>query len=193
MSTPREYILTFSGAGSQPLQAVGRHLRITEAPSAAVFVALADGSEIKRAAGQGVNIAEGFGMGRITIRSTVAQTVRVVVANEEQPDNAANVSVSVNATVQPGNTFETANDVSIAGTSSDLVFAGDPDTRAVVVTSLDTNTDVIRVGVSGGVGASRGHPLYPGDSITLATTQAIHAYNTAAGAQSLAVVAVKEV
>lgn len=193
MGKPREYSLTFSGAGSQPVQATGRHLRITEAPSAAVFVALDDGTEIKRAAGQGLNLSEGFGSGRITIRSTVAQTVRFVVADEEQPDNSANVSLSVTATVEPGNTIETSTDVSIAATSTAIVFAGDPDTRAVIVTSLETNTDVIRVGAAGAVGAARGHPLYPGDSVTLATDAEVRAYNTGAGAQSVAVLAVKKV
>ncbi len=192
MGKPREYVLTFSGAGSQPVQAMGKHLRITEAPSAAVFVTLDDGTEIKRAAGQGLNLSEGFGNGRIAIRSTVAQAVRFVVADEEQPDNAANVSVSVAATVSPGNTVETVADVSIPATSAGIVFAGDPDTRAVIVTSLETNADVIRVG-EGAVGATRGHPLYPGDSVTLAANAEVRAYNTSASAQSVAVLAVKDI
>jgi hypothetical protein len=191
MGAPREYVLTFAGAGSQPIQVKGKHLRVTEAPVDAVFVTLEDGSEIKRAAGQGINDAGDFGRGRLSIRSTVAQTVRIIVAEEEQPDNSANISVSVNATVAAGATIETASDVSIPATSAAIVLAGDPDTKAVTVTSLDTNTDVIRVGETGGVGATRGHPLYPGDSVTLATTATVRAYNTGAGAQSVAVLAVK--
>jgi hypothetical protein len=191
MGAPREYVLTFSGAGSQPIQVKGRHLRVTEAPVAPVFVTLENGTEIKRAAGQGINDAGDFGRGRLLIRSTVAQSVRIIVAEEEQPDNAANISVAVSATVAPGATLESAADVAIPATSSDIVFAGDPNTKAVTVTSLDTNTDVIRVGETGAVGAARGHPLYPGDSVTLATTATVRAYNTGAGAQSVAVLAVK--
>lgn len=189
MSTPREYILTFSGAGVQPVQAVGRHLRITEAPSAPVFVALSDGSEIKRAAGQGVNIAEGFGMGRISIRSTVAQTVRVLVAGEEQPDNAANVSVSVTASIGAAQIIDNGGDVSIAGTSADNVVSGDPDTLAVTVTSLETNdpSAPLRVGTAG-VGATSGHPLWPGDSHTMTTTATVRVYNPHGVAQNVAVV-----
>jgi hypothetical protein len=193
MGTPLDFVFTFTGALKVPFAGRGRYVRVLDAPSADLFLSFdSQGMEIQRGAGQSFDCGD-FQFNTLFIRSTVAQTVRVSVSDQQQTDDRQNISATISATVDPGNTLETAADVSIAATSADVVFAGDANTRSVTVTSLDSNNAVIRVGELGSVGPTRGHPLYPGDSLTLATTQAIHAYNTGAAAQDLAVVAVKDV
>lgn len=190
MSSPRDYYLTFTGAGIQEIKARGRFLRVLSAPSAPVFLAFDGSTELERRAGQGVNYGGAFN--RIAVRSTVAQTVLVCVSDERQDDDQEEVSVSVAATVAPGNTLGAGGDVSIPATSSNVLSASDATRLALIVANPPGNTDPVRVG-GAGVNASSGIELQPGDSITLATTAAVHAYNPKGSAQSVQVLPVREV
>lgn len=190
MGSPRDYYLTFGGAGSREIKARGRFLRVLDAPAASVFLAFDGSTELERRAGQGINFGGWFE--RFTVRSTVAQTVLVCVSDERQDDDQESVSVSVAATLAPGNTLGAGGDVNIAGASSALLAAGDATRLALVVANPATNTDPVRVG-GAGVGAASGIELSPGDSITLATTAAVHGYNPKAGAQTVQVLPVRQV
>lgn len=187
MGQPRDYSLTFAGAGEREFQAAGRYLRILATPAAPVFVALDSGSELERSAGQSVPVPEGFS--RVRVRSAVAQTVVVSVSEVDQDDKRSNVALSVAADIEAASVIDNGGDVSIPGTSAANVVAGDPDTLTVTVTSLETNdpSAPLRVGTAG-VGATSGHPLWPGDSITLATNATVRVYNPHSSAQDVAVV-----
>lgn len=186
MGQPRDYSLTFAGAGEREFQAAGRYLRILATPAAPVFVALDSGSELERSAGQSVPVPEGFS--RVRVRSTVAQTVVVSVSEVDQDDKRSSVALSVSATVTPGDVVDNGGDVSVPATGAATAVAGDPDTLAVTVTSLDTNDQSapLRVGTTG-VGAASGTPIWPGDSITLATTATVRVYNPHGTTQTVAV------
>jgi hypothetical protein len=191
-AVPRDYVLTFAGAGEQVIHARGRHLRVLEAATAPVYVQIDGSGELYRRAGQGINVSAPFS--KFTVRSTVAQSVRVCVSEERQDDDSESVAVSVTATVAPGDTLETVADVSIGAAASAVIVGADATRRVVIIKNLSSNTDAIRIGEAGGVGAARGHELEPGESIALATTSAVSAYNTkAGGAQSVSVVSIKDV
>lgn len=186
MARLRDYSITFAGAGEREFQAEGRYIRILETPAGDVFFTIDGSGEYKRGAGQQIAAVDGFR--RIRVRSTVAQTVLFTVADEPQDDNRSNVALSVNATVAPGAILDNGGDVSVPGTSAADVMAGDPDTLSVTVTSLETNdpSAPLRVGTAG-VGATSGHPLWPGDSITMATNATVRVYNPHSAAQTVAV------
>lgn len=190
MGSPRDYYETFTGAGTREIRARGRHLRILEAPAAVVFVSLDGSSELERRAGQGINFGTFFD--RITIRSAVAQTVQVCVSDERQDDDQESVSVTVSATLTPGNTLGAGGDVAIPGASAAVVIAADADRLAVTIVNPVTNTDPVRVGGLG-VGAAAGIELYPSDSYTLATTDAVYVYNGKASAQTVQVLPLRNV
>lgn len=190
MAQTRDFELTFAGAGTQEIQADNaRFLRVLSAPSAAVFLTIG-GSELQRAQGQSINDPEG--LGRIRVRSTVAQTVRINVSQVRQDDNAQELTANVTATVAAADTLTSTPDVSVLGTTTAQVIAGRADRLSVTIKNLNGNASLIRVGDSL-VGAARGHELMPGESITLNNTAAVYVYNSDAGAQSVSILEDRDV
>lgn len=184
MTRPIEYTLTFSGAGEQEIQARGRYLLINDA-GGDVWVSINHGSELLR--GKKSNIAAGEEITNFRIRSAIAQTVRVTLSEVMQGEGRDDVSVTASATIAPANQITSTTDKSIPATTADTILAGNVNRLAVTIKSLSSNTDTIRIGDSGGVGANSGHPLEPGESITLACTDLISGYNTGAAAQSVSI------
>ena len=189
MGTPRDYRLTFTGAGTQEVQARGRFLRVLDAPSSSIFIQPSHGSELERRAGQSINVERPFH--RIRVRSTVAQTVRIQVADTRQDDDQETVNVNATATITPGNTLPTGGDVSIPALTSATVAAGDANQLAVSITNISNQE--LRIG-GVGVGAASGEPLVPGEKKTIATTAAVACYNPhATEAKSVAVLPLRNV
>lgn len=182
MAKPRDYSVTFGGAGERSFLVKGRYLRVLEAATADPFFSLDDGQEVQRGAGQDINDPDGFY--RVTVRSTVAQLVRFTVAQFPQDDARSNVALSVSATVTPGASVSASAVVSVPAVSSAAVLAANANRLSAIIANPATNTDPIRVG-GAGVAAASGIELQPGDSITLATTAAIYAYNGKASAQNV--------
>jgi len=186
---PRDYEITFAGAGEREIFARARYVRVLDA-TGDVFIKADDASEVKRVKGQALNLETGFS--KITIRSAIAQTVRVVLASLPQDDASTSVNATVSATVAPANTLDAGGDVNILATSSALLSAGDVTRMALIVSNPASNTAAVRVG-GAGVGAASGVAIEPGESITLATTAAVYGYNTSSGAQSVQVLPMREV
>jgi hypothetical protein len=87
-------------------------------------------------------------------------------------------------------TIGTATDVALNNGSLTGVLTLDAARRTAMITSLASNTAEIRIGEAG-VNATRGTPIYPGQTITIDTTAAISAF-VAAASQSVAVLVVKD-
>ena len=83
-------------------------------------------------------------------------------------------------------TWTFLTDVSIPATSSaKLIDSEDSSIRVVRIVNLAGN-DTMRIGEAD-VGASKGIPLAAGDTLELATNQALYAYNPGSGAESVSV------
>ncbi len=190
MSTPRDYALTFSGAGTQEVGAVGRFLRVLSAPSSGAFFSINGGTELFRQQGQSINLDSEFD--RVRVRSTVAQTVRFTVSDIPQDDNSQELVATVTATIAAGDTLTSTADQSVVAASASQVIAGRADRLTVTIKNLASNAAPIRVG-DASVTATRGHELAPGESVTLSTTSAVFVYNTHAAAQSVSILEVRDV
>lgn len=192
MSAPRDFEITFAAAGEREIKARGRLIRVLEAPESHVFITVQGGAELKRRDGQGVSTGADF-FERFTVRSEVAQTVRVVVADDPQDDDRNAVSVTASATIEPANTLGAGGDVSIPAASAADLIAADTTRLGVLIVNPVTNTAAVRVGGSG-VGATSGVLLEPGESVTLSTSDLVRGYNThASAAQSLNVLPLRRV
>lgn len=189
MGSPRDIEHTFAGAGEIRHQLAGRYIRVLSA-TGDVFVKPGGGSEVRRKSGQALYLANGFN--EVTLRSTIAQTVQVVIADEPQDDNAQTVTANVTATVAAGNTVTTTADASVAATTTAQVLAGRADRLTAIIKNLAANAAPIRVG-DAGTAAAQGHELAPGESIALDTTSAIYVYNSHGSAQSVSLTEVRAV
>lgn len=78
--------------------------------------------------------------------------------------------------IEPAENVDDADDVVLTA-GPDLVAAQNLNRKSVTISSLDTNTNVIRVGGSN-VAANRGAPLYPGGAVTLAVMGEVYAIGT---------------
>ena len=189
MASPRDITHTFTGAGEVQHRLQGRYLRILSATDD-VYVQLDGGSEVLRKSGQAINDPDGFAF--IKLRSTVAQTVQIVVADTPQDDNAQTITATVSATIGAGDTLTSAPDFSVPATTTSQVLAGRADRLTAIIKNLNSNTDPVRVG-DASVGASRGHELMPGESISLDSTSSISVYNPKASAQSVSLLEIRDV
>jgi hypothetical protein len=174
MARPRDHVLTFAGAGVMYVSQKGRHVRVLEAPTAAVFIEVEDAAEVKVAAGQGINDQDGFK--KLTVRSTVAQTVRLRVSETLQEDNSTNVQVNATATVQGATVITAVPLVEVPALSTVQLAAGDPDRVELRVALASDEPGPVWLGPAG-VGADEGGLLEPGMIDYPATTAAVFAHN----------------
>ncbi len=177
MGTPRDHRITFTGPGEQEVQLSGRYLRVLSAPSGNVFLQLDSSAELERGAGQGIDF--GRAVGRLRVRSAVAQTVLISFSDEPQDDARSNVALSVSATVS-GSTAATpkaavtvpaGNKVKLADANADRV-----ELRLAIASS---EPGPVFLGDSTIV-AGEGGLLEPGMVDYLATTAEVWAFNAGA-------------
>lgn len=185
-----DHTAVFGGAGERVFDTRGRHVLITAA-TGDVYVAFDDQKFVKWR--KKSNIDAGYTFSRVTIKTLVAQTVEFITSDQRQDEGRDDVAVTVSATIASGDNIVTAPDVSIAATSSGVIVAANANRLAVILKNLTSNAAIIRIGESGGVGAARGHPLDPGESISLSTKSAIYGYNTHSVAQSISVLEEEEI
>lgn len=115
-----------------------------------------------------------------------AQTVTISIGDGTQKSSAR---VGGSISTSKATRFNSVADASVAGSTVTLLLADDSPRREAIITSLDTNTENIRIGDSL-VGAARGTPLAPGMSITINSTGAIYAFHSGAAAQNVAITAI---
>ena len=190
MGTPRDFPITFPGAETRNLPAVGRFVRVLDAPAGPVFISFEGNEELERTEGQDIDYGKEFK--RIRVRSAVAQTVRLCISDQRQDDGATTVNANVNATVAAGSTIVTVPDVVIGAGASAVIWPGGAPNLTVTITNLSTNVATIRIAEAGAPGPARGQPLEPGQSIGVSATAVIHGYNTGAAPQAVAVFAVQQ-
>ena len=128
------------------------------------------------------------GFGSVDITSASAQTVVAVISN--MPVQYDRLTGSIAVTTTPPATLDSLADDSVATVATELIAAADTDRHELIISNLAANTATFRIGDSG-AGAANGVPLAPGETLILGTSAAVYAYNPAAGAQSLSIVAVK--
>lgn len=171
---PTDHTLTFVGAGFVELPFEGQYVRIIEATDD-VYLKLDDVStELVRGKGSQVG-SKGFK--KVRVRTLVAQTIIVCLSDEPQDEDRNAISLSVSATLVPGNTFEGVTDHTPAGVGAEQVLAADADRLAFTLTNPSTNTGIMRVsGSAATVSANRGAVLEPGQSISRAYNGAVWVY-----------------
>lgn len=91
--------------------------------------------------------------------------------------------------ITKSDSLSTAADVSLGAGATSQVIAANAGRRELLVTNLAANVETLRVGDSN-AGAARGLEVAPGQTITMHTTAAVHAYNPGGSAQSVGVLEV---
>lgn len=175
MGAPRDYALTFAGAGEREVKATGKYLRVLATPSADVFVSVDGGSELQRAAGQGMHMPEGFS--RVTIRTAVAQTVRISISDAAQDDTRNNVALTVGATVAGSSAATKAGAVVVPAMDSIILCAANADRQEVRLGIASGQPGGVWFSDSVAQGDEEGGFLDVGMVDYVATLSALYAYN----------------
>lgn len=188
----RAYSLTLAVNAQQSIDVSGNFFRIVSASAGVkLSVQMGTGPYTPMDAGNAIKL-ERTEFTRLTVKSSVAQTVVIVAGYGTMYDDQQSVSVTSSATITPGNTLDNGGDVSLVALATTAVRAADAKQLAVIIKADIANTATIRVGTTA-VGAAKGYPLEPGESVTIATTAAIAAYNPDAAAQNVHVLPVRNV
>jgi hypothetical protein len=107
-------------------------------------------------------------------------------------DGRATANVNVTATVAAGNTLNNGGDVSALAGAATQLLAADASRTYALICNVSTNTLTVRIG-SSAVAAATGVPLEPGETLALATTAAIYAYNAGGSAVTINAASVRQV
>lgn len=171
----RTLILTFTGAGTQPLPG-GRFLFIKSA-TAALRITLTEEGGVQ-------SVLDGVGAGarqrrlnaapwRFTnIESQVAQVVELILSEDAEFDVANSVSVTgaVNAILVATATLTDTADQLLAD-AAEFPIAANPARRRIIVGVPTSSTNWVRVSKSGGTG--RGIEITPGTWASFETLDAL--------------------
>lgn len=175
MGVPRDYSLTFAGAGEREWQATGRYVRVLATPSAPAFIRIDGGSELERGAGQGINVPEGFS--RISVRTAVAQTVVISISDAPQDDNRTVVDLAVSATVAGATAATKVAAVTIAAGATEQLCPANADRQEVRIGIASDQPGGVWFSDDPGQGADEGGFLDAGTVDYPATTAALYAHN----------------
>lgn len=175
------------------LQISGRFFQVTELSQDVDITFLRGNSRIGVATGA----PDGFSFGplseerkfhEVQILSTINQTCRIAIANDEA--FIQRLVGSFTATLTKATVFDSIADVNLPATATTLILAADANRRVVTITNLSASV-VLRIG-DNGAGAADGTPLDAGASIDIEGEGAIYAYNPSGAAVLVAVSQVKD-
>lgn len=148
--------------------------------------------------GQAHDAPEGFRRGplaagkefdRVRITSAVNQTLQVCLAYGEA--SLQRIVGNITATLTKAATLADAADVVVVqGAAAAQIIAASAARRTVMIKSLSTNTQSVRLGAA--PGAARGYELVPGESVFWDVTAAIKAWTAAGANQTLAIVEIDD-
>ncbi len=181
----RSFQLNLQANVEQELGVVGNHFRILEATND-LYVSIDDSPYFKVKAGQGLTDNKDK-FERLKVKSLVAQNALLIAGFGTFHDSNESISVTTSATVAPAATYNPLADVSVPAGASAALVSANLNRLSLIITNPTTNTATFRLGVPLDVSANKGAILEVGDSITLATTAAISAFNTGAVAESLVI------
>lgn len=147
--------------------------------------------------GEPVPFAQGTGQrryySRLTLESATGQTVDVRAGFGSVFDGRASVTgLTLNTQIAPGNTLNNGGDAVCGAGAATQLLAADPDRLYALVKNASTNTVTVRIG-SAAVTAASGTPLEPGETLPLATTAAVYAWNPSGGAVTISAASVRDV
>ena len=117
------------------------------------------------------------------------ETITLMFAVEEDVRNIQiiNPTLAFNQiNVTKATALETITDVAMIGLDTTEILPANPVRRVAYITNLLGNAETLRVG-DAAAADTRGTPLAPGDTITIETTEAVHAYKPVAGNENVAV------
>ena len=117
------------------------------------------------------------------------ETITLFFAVEEDVQNIQIVNPSLaftEVTITKSINYNATIDVILAAGARTLIHTGLATRRIILVTSVDTNISVIRVG-GGMAAANRGTPLAPGETLSLKTIGFVYGWNPGIMAQTIAI------
>lgn len=181
---PRDFTLIFAGAATREIGLAARYVHVMRAPTASVFIKLDDGDELERVTGEGIFVGSGFK--NLKIRSAVAQTVRIMVADEPQVTGGgtgASGGAPTIVTITPASAIATPA-ANVIANGAALSIAANTARRRISICSLSTNTGSVFVQAAG-AGAGLGIELQPGMTLELENTAAVDVRNDSGAAQTV--------
>lgn len=187
MGAPVDRTEVFAGAGSRSIQLAGRFIRVLAADASGVTITPHPGVPLLRYVGQDVDAGSNFNWFDLSV--TVASTVRVCVSDQRQADNATQVNATISATITPAGTVTQPGDVVCANAAATQLLAGNANGLTAMIRSSVNNTyglGTVRIGTTG-VTAAQGIELNPGETLALAVTTPVFAYNNSGAAVTLQV------
>lgn len=166
-------VLTLAAGVPQAFDIAGDYIHIQTASVADLTVRFDDSAPVLMFEGMGFRRY----YSRVQFESATGQAIRVLVGFGSVFDARATVSsLTLNTTIAPGNTFKDGAAVTCAVSAATQLLAADADRLYALIKNPSSNTLTMWIGTSG-VNNSSGYPLEPGESIPIATTAALYAYN----------------
>jgi len=178
--------MTLAAGVPQRIALSGDYFHVLTAPVNDMTVRFDDGK--KTPARQGVGFRVYYDA--VELESATGQAITVLVGFGSVQDGRSSAVVSATVNIAPGATINDGGDVSCPNGGATLLLAADANRLYALIANNSSNTITVRIGTAG-VGAATGTPLEPGQTLPLATTAAIYAYNGGGSAVTISASSVK--
>ena len=166
-------VITLAAGVPRAFNVAGDWFHVQTAPVADLVVRFDDGEPVRLDQGMGLRRY----YQRVELESATGQAVRVLVGFGSVVDGRASVTgLTLNTQIAPGNTLNDGGKVSCTAEAATQLLAADSDRLYALIKNPSTNTLTMYIG-SSSVDADSGVPLEPGETLPIATTAAIYAYN----------------
>lgn len=174
--------LTFAGAGIQdvPIPEGLKFFAIREC-DADVYITINHEREILRGVGERQDFAANRRVQSLKVRSTIAQTVKVVVGPDDYTDSRSTLNATVNTVENPANQNIPLAEVSVGAGATVLLAAADATRQALRVGVKSSEANGVYVGDISTGAVTQGGYIEEGSADYIASEAAIYAYNPGAG------------
>lgn len=186
------HTLVFAGGDTKRLPG-GNFLRLLTAENAVKVEYIRAGTILEAETADGVRAGYGGfppksdsqkrAFDEVRITSASAQTVELLILQGSADYQRAVGTVSVTRSAA----IVTTTDVVMAAGARTPILAANTARRRALITNLAAGVATLRIGDAVNVGATRGIPLAPGETITIDSTAAISGWNPGGAAQNVAV------
>ncbi len=172
--TPQRH--TLAAGVPKPFDVAGDWFHVLRAPVDDLIVRFDDGEPVP--------VPQGVGMrryyGRVELESATGQSVVVLVGFGSVVDGRASVTgLTLNTQIAPGNTFDAGGRVLCVRETNVQLLAADPDRLYALIKNPSSNTLTMYIGGAALEDVESGLPIEPGETVPIATTAALYAWNAA--------------
>jgi hypothetical protein len=182
----KTFIYTILNGAEVQIQQPGVFVYLKSSAAELIVTDNVNGFDVPMSQGDNLRVKKQFTALQLKNNSGANITATVVIGDVGEDFTK---SPPTSLTVAVSGAIDTLADVALAAASTTLIAAANLSRKEIIISSLITNAQILRIG-DVGAGAANGIPLPPGATITIDCTAAVYGFNPGAAVETVAVMEV---